>query len=68
MKVKVLKPFLSLADGVEYKAGDVFECTPARFKEISEKLPEWVEEIKESTPKATAKKTAKETSKKTTKE
>lgn len=66
MKVKVLKSFIDLSEGVERKAGDVFECTKERFEEIKAKLPEWVisvEEPKTTSSKAKTKATAKRTTK-----
>lgn len=56
MKVKVLKPFIDLTDGIDRKAGEVFDCPEARFAEIKAKLPEWVESAE---PKKTSKKNSK---------
>ena len=57
MKVKVLKPFVDLTDGIDRKAGEVFDCPEARFAEIKAKLPEWVEiaEPKKTTAKKNSK-------------
>lgn len=64
MKVKVLRPFIDLTDGIERKVGEVFECTSARFSDITSKLPEWIEEVEETNLKTTTKKkTAKKTEK-----
>lgn len=64
MKVKVLRPFIDLTDGIERKVDEVFECSEARFAEIKAKLPEWVESVEEpKTAPAKATKT-KQTSKK----
>lgn len=63
MKVKVLKPFVDLTDGIERKAGEVFECSKTRFDEIKAKLPEWVESVEDPKPAQEAN-TTKQTSKK----
>ncbi len=57
MKARVLKKFIDLSEGVERDVGCEFECTVARFNEIKQKLPDFVERI--DTPKKTTKKTRK---------
>lgn len=58
MKVKVLQPFIDLTDGIERKAGEVFECSQTRFNEIKTKLPQWVESIEDPKPTPAKAKTA----------
>lgn len=55
MKVKALKPFTDLKEGKDRRAGDTFEITQARYKEITDKLEGWLEAI--DTPKKAAKTT-----------
>ena len=58
MKVKALKPFLDLKEGVNRAPGEVFEATEARFKEINSKgFGDLVEKV--PAPKRTARRTAK---------
>lgn len=57
MKVKALKPFTDLKEGKERRAGDTFEITQARYKEITDKLEGWLEAI-DTPKKATEKKRA----------
>ena len=48
MKAKVLKKFRDLKEDVIRNAGDEFTLTKDRFEEINKKLPEYLEEIKET--------------------
>lgn len=57
MKVTVNYAFFDEKENCDRHAGEVFECTEARFKEIKAKLPEWVSG--ETTTKKTTRKTAK---------
>lgn len=45
MKVKALKPFTDLVEGKERKAGEEFEITEARYKQINDKLDGWLEKV-----------------------
>jgi hypothetical protein len=54
MKVKALKAFTDLKEGKERRAGETFEVTEARYKEITDKLTGWLEKVEE--PKKAAKK------------
>lgn len=54
MKVKALKAFTDLKEGKERRAGETFEVTEARYKEITDKLEGWLEKVEE--PKKAAKK------------
>lgn len=45
MKAKTLKTFKDKQAGEIRRAGDVFECTPARFSEIAAKLEGYVEKV-----------------------
>ena len=55
MKVKALKAFTDLKEGKERRAGETFEVTEARYKEITDKLTGWLEKVEE--PKKAAKTT-----------
>jgi hypothetical protein len=50
MKVKVVKTFRDLKADRMRKGGEVFICSKERFKEISDKLPGYVEEHVEEKP------------------
>ena len=45
MRVRAVSAFTDLAEGRVRARGEVFECSPERFGEISEKLPGWVEAV-----------------------
>lgn len=64
MKVKALKPFLDLKEGVNRASGEVFEATEARFKEINSKgfgdLVEKVPAAKPAAKRTTSRATKKE--------
>lgn len=47
MKIKTLKNFKDLQEGIIRKTGDVFIISKERFEEINTKLPGYVEEVKE---------------------
>lgn len=64
MKVKVLRSFIDLSEGLERKKGETFECSEGRYAEIKKKLPEWVESVEEVKPAPTKTSKAKTTSKK----
>lgn len=48
MKARVVKNFHDLKEDIDRKAGDVFECEIARFREIDSKLPGYVEEASDA--------------------
>lgn len=45
MKAETLKTFKDKQTGEIRRAGDVFECTPARFNEIAAKLEGYIEKV-----------------------
>lgn len=47
MKIKTLKNFKDLQEGISRVTGDVFVVSKERFEEINSKLPGFVEEVKE---------------------
>lgn len=46
MKAKAINSFYDIQEDTQRYAGDEFECTKARFEEINEALPNWVEAVK----------------------
>lgn len=46
MKVKTLQRFEDYKENVIREIGDEFEVTEVRFKEINDKLPNFIEEVK----------------------
>lgn len=58
MKVKTTRCFYDLKDDVYRREGDEFIVNEDRFKELNEKVPGFVEEVKEA-PKEEKKTTSK---------
>lgn len=47
MKIKTLRNFKDLKEGIIRKTGDVFIVNKERFEEINSKLPGFIEEVVE---------------------
>lgn len=47
MKLKAKAVFDDLKENVRREAGEVFEATATRFKELEKKLPGYVEKVEE---------------------
>lgn len=56
MKIRTIKLFHDLKEDVIRFKGDVFEASPERFEEISQKLPGYVEEAEVEAPKKSGRK------------
>lgn len=70
VKVKVIKQFRDAEKNKVYKPNDEIELSQERFKEIKDKLPNYIEEVKIKKPSQAKKSTSKKstrTKKSTTK-
>lgn len=51
MNVKVIHPFYDIVEKLDRNQGEVFEATKERVDEIQEKIPGYIEVVKEETQK-----------------